>query len=96
MAATPEAKVKAKIKAWLKEQGIWFFMPVSNGMGAMGVPDLICCAGGRFVAIEVKAKGKRGNTTVLQDKQIMGIHQAGGVAVVVDDVSALEGIFKCA
>jgi Holliday junction resolvase len=94
MARTPEAVIKDKVKAFLKAKGVWFFMPVSNGMGAMGVPDLICCANGRFVAIEVKAPGKRNNTTVLQDKQIMGIHQAGGVAVVVDDVRALEGIFE--
>ena len=92
MAATPEAKVKAKIRAWLQARGIWFCMPMGTGYGTSGVPDFVCCAGGRFLAIEAKAPGKRGNTTVLQDQQIDAIKTAGGVAVVVDDVSQLEGL----
>jgi hypothetical protein len=89
MAKTPEGKVKDDIKAWLKARGIWFFMPVSNGFGMHGIPDFICCWGGRFLAIEAKAPGKRANTSTLQDMQIVGIHKAGGAAIVVDDVSQL-------
>lgn len=92
MAATPEAKVKAKIKAWLKARGIWYCMPIGTGFGNSGVPDFICCAGGQMLAIEAKAPGKRRNTTDLQDRQIEAIRAAGGIAVVVDDVSQLEGI----
>lgn len=92
MAATPEAKVKAKIKAWLKERGIWYCMPIGTGYGASGVPDFICCAGGHLLAIEAKAPGKRRNTTDLQDIQLAAIQAAGGTAIVVDDVSQLEGI----
>ena len=90
MATTPEGRVKDQVKAWLKARGIWFFLPVSNGMGAMGIPDLICCWAGRFLAIECKAPGKRGNTTPLQDYQIAGIHKAGGAAIVVDSVAQLD------
>ena len=93
MAATPEATVKRKIKAWLTERGIYYCQPIGTGLGASGIPDIICCHDGRFVALEVKAPGKRNNTTVLQDKQIMAIHKAGGAAVVVDDVSQLDYIF---
>lgn len=93
MAATPEGKVKAAVKAFLKAKGAWFCMPMGTGFGNSGVPDFITCWNGRFIAIETKAPGKRNNTAVLQDKQIMAIHQAGGVAVVIDDVSMLEGIF---
>jgi hypothetical protein len=87
---TPEGRVKARIKAWLKERGIWFCMPIGTGYGTSGVPDFICCANGRFLAIEAKAPGRARNTTVLQDQQIMAIHKAGGVAVVVDDPGQLE------
>lgn len=93
MAMTPEGKVKADVKEFLKARHIWYCMPIGSGFGNSGVPDFLCCHNGRFVAIETKALGKRANTTVLQDKQIMGIHQSGGVAVVVDQVSQLEGIF---
>jgi hypothetical protein len=95
MALTPEGRVKAAVKKRLKELGVWWYCPVSNGMGRVGAPDFICCHGGRFVAIETKAPGKRGSTTPNQDKEIMGIHRAGGVAVVIDDVNQLEQVFTC-
>lgn len=94
MAMTPEGRVKNAVKAFLKSKGVWYCMPMGTGFGNSGVPDFITCHNGRFVAIETKAPGKRGNTTVMQDKQIFGIHQSGGVAVVVDDVKQLEGIFN--
>lgn len=90
MARTPEGKVKDAVKAWLKARGIWFFMPAANGFGRIGVPDFICCWRGRFLAIETKAPGKRGNTTINQDVEIAGIHKAGGAAIVVDDVAQLD------
>jgi hypothetical protein len=95
MAMTPEGAVKAKVKLWLKARGIWYFMPASNGMGKSGVPDFICCvpsSAGGFLAIETKAPGKRKNTTAMQDQQITAIREAGGVAVVIDDVTQLEGL----
>lgn len=90
MAQTPEGAVKAKIKAWLKARGIWFCMPIGSGFGNSGVPDFLCCWDGLFLAIEAKAPGKRRNTTVMQDNQIIGIHKSNGIAVVVDDVSQLD------
>ena len=87
---TPEGAVKAAVKKLLKARGVWHFMPVSNGMGTMGIPDVICCHQGRFLAIECKAPGKRRNTTPLQDHQIMSIHKAGGAALVCDDVRQVE------
>lgn len=90
MAMTAEGRVKAAVKKWLQERGIWYFMPVSNGMGRHGIPDFICCWNGRFLAIETKAPGKRGQTTFLQDKEIAAVHASGGSAIVVDDVSQLD------
>lgn len=94
MAMTPESKVKQAIKKLLKDRGVYFYMPVQNGMGVIGVPDFICCVpcatGGRFLAIEAKAPGKRGNTTANQDAQIAAIQRSSGVAVVIDDPLQLE------
>ena len=55
MATTPEAKVKAKIKAILKEHNVYYAMPIGTGYGNSGVPDFLCCVNGKFVAIEAKA-----------------------------------------
>lgn len=80
---TPEAKVKAAVKRLLVEHGAYFFLPVSNGMGRHGIPDIICCVRGSFLAIECKA-GK-GKTTALQDRELKLITDCGGIAIVVND-----------
>lgn len=80
---TPEGRVKAWVKRTLEARGVYFFMPVSNGMGRHGIPDVICCANARFLAIECKA-GK-GATTALQDRELQRIRDAGGIALVVSD-----------
>ena len=38
---TPEAKVKAKIKALLKQYNVYYAMPIGTGYGNAGVPDLL-------------------------------------------------------
>ena len=85
MAATPEAKVKTKIKAILAENGVYYVMPIGSMYGNAGVPDFICCVRGQFLAIEAKA-GK-GKTTALQDKNIRLIHEAGGRAIVINETN---------
>ena len=80
---TPEAKVKTKIKAVLKEHNVYYAMPIGTGYGNAGVPDFLCCAGGTFLAIEAKA-GK-GVTTLLQEKNLREISEQGGVSLVVDE-----------
>ena len=94
MATTPEAKVKAKIKAILKAHDIYYAMPIGTGYGSSGVPDFLCCVNGKFVAIEAKA-GK-GKTTALQDKNIKQIIASGGLAIVVneDNMQELELLLK--
>jgi hypothetical protein len=91
---TPEGKVKADVKKFLKSIGCWYFLPVSNGMGQVGIPDFICCFQGRFVAIETKAPGKLSNTTANQDRVISEIKLAGGSAVVVDNVEQVKAYFN--
>lgn len=54
---TPEGKVKEKIKRLLHRYGIYYHMPVMNGMGAPTL-DFIACPNGRFMSIEAKVDGK--------------------------------------
>lgn len=80
---TPEGRVKAAVKKLLVQEGVYYFMPVSNGMGRHGIPDIICCVNGRFLAIECKANG--GKPTALQEREMQNIAKAHGIAVVVND-----------
>jgi len=90
MGMTPEGKVKKKVKEYLVSIGAWYYMPVSNGMGRSGCPDILICYKGRFMAFETKAPGKLKNTTPNQDREIEGINKAGGMAIVVDDVEQVK------
>jgi pantoate kinase len=88
MAQTPEAKVKAKIKAILKEHNIYYAMPIGTGYGNSGVPDFLCCVHGYFMAIEAKA-GK-GTTTALQEKNLTNVRNSGGVALVINETNLAD------
>lgn len=85
---TPEGKVKAAVKKLLTEKGVWYFMPVSNGMGRHGIPDFIACNKGRFIAVECKANG--GKTTALQERELQRIRDAGGISLVIDETNINE------
>lgn len=85
MAATPEKKVKDKVVARLKAEGVYYFFPATHGFGRSGVPDIVCCVNGKFLAIECKA-GKN-KPTALQEREINAIRGNGGVAIVVNEDS---------
>lgn len=89
MAATPEAKVKAKIKALLQKHSVYYAMPIGTMYGNSGVPDFLCCINGRFLGIEAKA-GK-GKPTALQFKNMREIEAAGGVTAVINE-NGLESL----
>ena len=90
---TPEAKVKAKVKKILDGINAYHFSPMTGGYGRSGVPDIIVCYKGKFLAIECKA-GK-GTTTALQERELKLIEKAGGVSFVIreDTTDLLEHFF---
>ena len=97
--ATPEGKVKDQVKKVLKENGAWFYMPVQNGMGVVGIPDIVGCVPititedmvgktiGHFVAIETKAPGKLSRVTPNQQRVLRDIVRTGGIAMLTDNAS---------
>ena len=106
MAMTPEGRVKAAVKKWLQTKAAWFFLPVSNGMGKHGIPDIVACVPvtitpemvgrrvGMFLGVETKALGRRSQVSDMQQVQLDQIAGAGGVAEVVDAVSQMDGVFE--
>lgn len=83
--ATPEGKVKKKLLDFLKSLGsdCFYYMPVQNGMGQTGIPDVMAIINGVPFAFECKATPKQ-HPTVLQAYALDRIHKARGVAWVVD------------
>jgi hypothetical protein len=85
---TPEGVVKTAVRRLLTAEGVYYFSPAANGFGRAGIPDIICCVHGLFLAIEIKA-GK-GKTTALQDREIAAIKNNGGLALVVNETNINE------
>ena len=82
---TPEKKVKIKVKKVLDKLGAYHCMPATGGYGASGVPDIIACYKGKFVAIECKANGNK--PTGLQQKLLREISIQNGIALVIDETN---------
>jgi Holliday junction resolvase len=80
MAETPEWKVKKAVRLLLDKLGVYHFMPPANGFGRAGIPDIVGCMDGHFIAIECKA-GK-GKTTALQDRELNAVLNAGGTVFI--------------
>jgi len=89
---TPEAKVKARVRKMLDEFGAYYFSPPANGYGRTGVPDIICCVQGQFLAIECKAGNNK--PTALQERELQHIRESGGEALVIneDNIKDVENV----
>jgi Holliday junction resolvase len=94
MASTPEAKVKRAVTDILKRYGAYYFSPPANGFGRAGIPDIIACYRGQFIAVECKA-GKN-TTTALQRRELLAIQDAGGYQLVTNEsnINQLEAVLQ--
>ena len=76
-----EKNFENKIKKFLKDQNCYFIKYWGGGQFTKsGVPDLLICCNGYFVAVEVKAEN--GKPSDLQLYNIEQIKKAGGIAMV--------------
>jgi hypothetical protein len=80
---TPEAKVKKKVVNVLKNYGAYYFYPVTGGFGRSGIPDVVACYFGQFIAIECKAGSNK--PTALQEAEMEKIKAVEGIAFVVNE-----------
>jgi hypothetical protein len=89
--STPESKVKAKLKDYLKQHNAYYFMPVQTGYGATSL-DFLVCWNGEFKAYECKAAGKE--LTPRQRLVAQQIRAAGGMAYKVTLTTSGELVFE--
>lgn len=86
----PEARISRQIQSALRAQGHFVFKVHGSPLMMAGLPDLIVCARGKFVGMEVKQPHLRANTSERQKYVHKLITDAGGLAVVV--CSAAEAL----
>jgi len=88
-----EKDITAAITRYLKTVPCCFFWKEHGGQyGTAGLPDIICCYRGRFVAFEVKAPS--GRPTKLQEITLQRIKDARGEAFIVRSVQEVQAIIK--
>lgn len=85
-----EQQVQKQIIDYLEKGGHYVVKTIRTNKA--GVPDLIVCTlgAGKFYAIEVKAEGKKFNTTKLQKLHIDLINKTGGEAFVADCIDDVK------
>ena len=85
-----EQQYQSKIVKYLESRGAYVIKVVAASK--KGVPDVIACYKGQFIAIEVKTPLTRSDTTKLQEYNLDKIADAGGqsgVAVDIDDINPM-------
>ena len=77
----PEKNFENKIKDYLAKNNCYFVKYFANRMTKAGIPDILACVNGYFVAIEVKSEN--GHPSELQKWNVEQIHGTFGFGVIV-------------
>jgi hypothetical protein len=88
----PEARLSRQIRTELQKRGAWGFKIHGGPTMMVGLPDLIFCYRGRFVALEVKMP--EGVVSKIQRRRIAEIREAGGHAYVVRSVASAVRVLE--
>lgn len=94
---TSENQLQKRCLQWLREQdSIWYLKVFGSGVQTGGVPDILLCKKGKFVAIELKRPDGKGVVHPRQEAQIRRIRESGGTGEVIDNfedfVKLMEGL----
>lgn len=80
--AGSEKVFENEIKKFLmKLDRTWFYKNWAGPYSKSGIPDIIACVNGHFVALEVKAES--GHASELQKRNVRLIEESNGVALIV-------------
>jgi len=85
-----EQKIQTKIIDYLRSVGAYVVKVVKASKA--GVPDLIACYNGRFIAIEVKKEG--GRVSSIQEYNLEKIIEAQGLAIIAYRVEDVKSVIK--
>jgi Holliday junction resolvase len=88
-----ESNITKNILKYLRSLKDCFAWKVHGGMyGTAGIPDVVVCYRGRFLAFEVKRPGNK--PTKLQAATIKKMRQAGGDVHVVTSVGEVKEVMR--
>ena len=79
------------IANYLKSQGAYVINLHGSAM-LVGLPDIVCCWRGRFIAVEVKRPG--GKLRKLQKVTLQKIEKCGGIAIRAESVDDVRKVLS--
>lgn len=89
-----ESQLTTQIKNYIKSKGAYIEKIFGGGYQSSGIPDLISCYRGLFVAIEVKSPTGKGVASDIQKLKIRNIRDNGGIAFVTDNLEDVKEVFE--
>lgn len=87
-----EKRIENQIKKYLTDIGAYWVKNHGSVASRAGVLDLTVCYRGKYYSIEVKAPDEE--PTELQKYNIRKIREAGGVAIVADNLQTVKDLFE--
>lgn len=97
MSKKPETIFKEKVLNYFKTiPNLWVLKVYGNAIQSGGIPDLLICYKGRFIALELKDPNEK-NTYGATGRQLIHIKkikQCGGLAYVVDSMEEIKQIIE--
>lgn len=75
---TPETKFLKEVQKFLDSIGAYYVKQIGSMFSQSGIPDLLICYKGKFIALELKSE--KGKPSPLQLRNIDLIKAAGGNA----------------
>jgi len=79
------------VKKWLDaEPDLWFVKIAGGKFQRPGIPDLLLCVRGVFVALELKAPSGKGKLSELQKLELVKIQRAHGMTYVCNSLEAVK------
>ena len=93
MGQKPETRLVTQIIKTLREYGGFWIKIHGSPYQTAGIPDIVGCYNGRFIALEVKRPGYEKTTNSRQELIMERIRKAGGIsAVVTNKFEALKRV----
>jgi Holliday junction resolvase len=83
-----ESQIQKKMIDLLEAKGAYVVKVISANK--KGVPDILCCYKGKFIAIEVKRPKTKDNVSNLQKYNLQKIVKAGGISLVAWENDQIE------
>lgn len=86
-----EQDIQRKIIKYLESKGAYVVKVIS--VSKSGVPDILCCYNGKFIAIEVKIPTTKTNVSELQKYNLNKVTECGGISLVAWELKQVEELF---